>query len=242
MGAWEIRRFMERRCGGASIGSRRWALLRALAAAAALTLASPAAAVDQDGQVWIQMTGRIALNDRFKLWLEVQPRLGGDGMRQLLLRPALGYHFTPYFALYQGYAWTPTFDPFNSENRSCQESLFDNRLGDLRVINRTRFEQRFIEGVGGVSLRLRHLLRLTYPIDQGEQWLAAVSDEPFFTLNDATNGPRSGFDQNRVYLGLRRQLTRSFAVELGYLHQIVNKAADDDVSSHNAYVGLDFSL
>jgi hypothetical protein len=216
--------------------------LPARLALASLLCASPAAAVEQDGQVWMMASARIALEHDVKLWLEVQPRIGGDGASQLLLRPALGYQITPSWALYQGYAWTPSFEPFRSENRSYQESLLDLPLGELRIVNRTRFEQRFIEDVGGVSLRLRHMLRLTYPIDAAKRWLVAASDEAFATLNDASNGPRSGFDQNRAYVGIRRRITDAVALEVGYLHQFVNQAADDDLSRNNAFVWLDLAL
>lgn len=217
--------------------------VRALALAALLLLpgAVPARAVTQEGQAWFLGSARLTLPARFKLWLEVQPRIGGDGMSQLLLRPAIGYQFAPWWAFYQGYGWTPSFDPFTSENRSYQESLFDNALGDLRIVNRTRFEQRFIEDVDDVSLRLRHMLRLTYPLDRARRWFAAISDEPFVTCNDADGGPRSGFDQNRFYAGVRRQLTSSLAVEVGYLHQYVNRSANDDLSRNNAFVWLDLT-
>jgi len=222
--------------------SRRVPAYAALVGALLVLSPAPARAVTQDGQVWFLGTARITFAERFKLFLEAQPRVGGDGLRQVVLRSAVGYQFLPYWALYQGYGWTPNFNPYNDENRSYQESLFDNAFGDLRMINRTRLEERFIEGVEGVSLRLRHMLRLVYPLDEKRHWFAAVYDEPFVTLNDATNGPQSGFNQNRAYIGVRRQLSKAVAIELGYLHQYVDRPADDDVSSNNAVFWVDVSL
>jgi len=217
---------------------------RALLALAVLLLGgAPArASLTHEGQGWFQGIARVSLPQRFKLWLEVQPRVDGDGMSQLVLRPAIGYQVVPSWTLYQGYGWIPSFDPFKSENRSYQESLLETPVGELRMINRTRFEQRFIEGVDGVSLRLRHMLRFTYPIDSARTWLAAISDELFATCNDATDGPQAGFDQNRVYFGVRRQLTPTAALEVGYLHQFLYKPSDDDVSRNNAVVSLDVSF
>ena len=122
-----------------------------------------------DGQVWMQGIVRVALPGRFRLWLEAQPRVGGDGIRQLLLRPAIGWQVTPSWTIWQGYGFTPSFQPWRSENRLYQESLLDHSFGALRMINRTRLEERFIEGVDGVSLRARHLLRFTHPIDGGRR-------------------------------------------------------------------------
>lgn len=225
----------------ARICGRKIARVLSAALAGVSLLVPPARAVTQDGQVWIPITARVALPSRFRLWLEAQPRIGGDGMRMLLLRPAIGYQVLPNWSVYQGYAWTPTFNSFNSENRIYQESLFDDHWGDLRLVNRTRLEERFIDGVGGTSLRLRNMLRLTHPLDQAHHWYVALSDEPFATLNDTGGGPRSGFDQNRAFLGLRYQLTPNVAIELGYLNQYSNKRAED-VSSHNALLSLDLSL
>lgn len=227
-----------------AIGPRRRRALRYAVLAAALLglFPGPGRAVTQDGQVWFVGTARITFAERFKLFVEAQPRIGGDGLRQLLLRPAVGYQFLPYWALYQGYGWTPSFNPYNDENRVYQESLFDNALGGLRMVNRTRLEERFIEGVEGVSLRLRHMLRLMYPLDGKRNWFATFYDEAFVTLNDAGNGPQSGFDQNRAYIGMRRQLSKAVALELGYVYQYVNKPGDDDLSSNNAVVWVDVSL
>lgn len=218
--------------------------VRAMLALAALLLgAVPArASLTHEGQAWFQGIARVPLPQRFRLWLEVQPRVDGDGVTQLVLRPAIGYQVMPSWTLYQGYAWIPSFDPFNDENRSYQESLLEHAAAELRIVNRSRFEQRFIEGVDGVSLRLRHMLRFTYPIDEARTWLAAISDELFVNCNDATGGPQAGFDQNRVYFGVRRQLAPSTSLEIGYLHQFVYRPSDDDVSRSNAVVSLDMAF
>ncbi len=230
---------------GARDRRRRAFVLGATLLAAAFEVAftaGRASAATSDGQVWMQGIVRVALPRGMKLWLEVQPRIGGDGIRQLLLRPALGWQATPTWSIWQGYGFTPSFDPWRSENRLYQESLFDHSLGSLRMLNRTRMEERFIEGVEGVSLRARHLLRFTYPLDAGKRWFLAVSDEAFATLNDANGGPRAGFDQNRAYAGIRCQTTPTLALEIGFLHQFVNRTSDDDLSNDNAFVGFDLSL
>jgi hypothetical protein len=193
--------------------------------------------------VWVPLQARIKLNDRFRLWVEAQQRMGGNGMRQEILRSAIGYYPKPYWGLYLGYGWQPKFNDFVNENRAYQESLFDNYLGKLRIMNRTRFEQRFIEDVQGVSLRLRHQLRLVHPLWNSKHWFIAAQEEPFVNFNSPTNGPVGGFDQNRAYAGIRYQMTKSVAFELGYMNQYINKpSGEENVSSNNAVVTLDLSL
>ncbi len=213
-----------------------------LVLSAGILCASPARAAE-DGQVWVPIWARIKLNDRLKLWLEGQQRIGGNGMRQELVRSAIGYYPTPHWGLYLGYGWTPSFNDFRNENRIYQESLVDNRLGELRIFNRTRLEERFIEDVPGVSMRMRHMLRMVYPLAHSQHWYVAAYDEPFVTFNDRANGPIGGFDQNRAYAGIRYQLTPAVAFELGYMNQYINKApGSENVSSNNAVVTLDLSL
>jgi hypothetical protein len=205
-----------------------------------ITTAAPAAATDDDGQGWFLFTLQGPLPAGFRLFLEAQPRVGGDGMRQLLLRPAIGYPVTRRWSLWQGYAWTPTFEPFNGEHRSWQQSLLQFPLGPIRVVNRTRLEQRFIDGAGGVSLRARHMLRLVLPLDRRERWSLALYDEPFFTLNETGGGPATGFNQNRAYLGLARRLGENVSVELAYMAQYL-RGSGDDLLSHNSVLWLDYS-
>ena len=214
------------------------------AAMTALLLWPPPACAVEDGQVWVPIQARIKLDDRWKLWLEGQQRIGGNGMRQELIRAAIGYHVKPWWGLYLGYGWTPSFNDFRNENRIYQESLLDNHLGDLRIVNRTRLEQRFIEDIQGVSIRMRHMLRMTYPLERSHHWYLAAYDEPFVTFSDRLpGGPVGGFDQNRAYAGIRYQFTKAFALELAYMNQYLNKPpGQENVSSNNAVITLDFSL
>jgi len=224
------------------LGNRALRVIPAIALVALALCASPARAVE-DGQVWVPIQARVTLNDRFKLWLEAQQRIGGNGMRQEILRSAIGYYPKVWWGLYLGYGWQPSFNDFRNENRIYQESLLTNRLGSLRVYNRTRLEERFIEDVQGVSIRMRHMLRLVHPLWQSKHWFLAAQEEPFFTFNDRTNGPIGGFDQNRAYAGIRYQMTPVVAFELGYMNQYLNKPpGDENVSSNNAVVTVDFSL
>jgi len=232
-----------RRARGGLTRNRGLGGLIAVASIVGALWASPARAAG-DAQVWVPIQARIKLNDRWKVWLEGQPRIGGNGMRQQIIRTAVGYYPTPWWGLYLGYGWQPSFNDFRNENRIYQESLVDRYLGDLRIINRTRLEERFIEDVQGVSIRLRHMLRFVYPLERSKHWFLAMQDEPFVTFNDRRpGGPFGGFDQNRAYAGIRYQFTKAFAVELAYMNQYINKPpGDENVSSNNAVVTFDFSL
>lgn len=207
------------------------------------TARSVSAEVENQGQLWFLATARGPISGRWLAYLEAQPRISGSGMEQLILRPAVGYQLTKRWSLWQGYGWTPSFDPFRGENRIYQQSQVETPRGELPVhlVNRTRLEERWIEGVSGVSLRLRHMLRVVYPLDETKTWSLVAYDEPFVTLNRASGGPLPGFDRNRAFLGVGRGLGSGVNLEVGYLNQFVNTApGNSDLLTHTALVWLDY--
>lgn len=190
-----------------------------------ILISSTAFAQDTDSQFWTLIT----LNGRFKggwrLYTEVQPRWGNNygATSQLLLRPAVGYQIKPNLSVWLGYAWTPSFLPeFNSEDRYFQQFLLEDSYPGLDMINRFRLEQRAISGAGATSLRFRHMLRLSRPLEKTKRWAAVFYNELFWNLNTTPNGPEEGFDQNRAYFGFAYQVTRRTRLELGYLANFVN--------------------
>ncbi len=196
-----------------------------LGVALALAVTSPACADDVDTQQWTLFTVQKNLSDRWIGYFEVQPRIGQDisELERLIVRPAIGYRLNSKVSVWQGYGWTPLFEPgFADEHRIYQQLLYDDRFGNTAFTNRTRLEERFIEGAGGTAVRLRSMFRLTHPICADKKWALVGYDEFFFNLNSTDNGPVSGFDQNRLFLGVSRQVNPQLRVETGYLMNHIN--------------------
>lgn len=188
-----------------------------------------------DLEQWSVVTLDTKLPKRFRLYAEAQPRLGDNlsSMDRLLVRSALGYQVTKSMSVWQGYAWTPQlqrlnvqtgrfFDATDDEQRIFQQLLFENQWKKLKVVNRTRLEQRMIDNAGGTSVRGRHMLRLAYPLTKSKKWHGVAYNELFINLNDTKRGPQSGFDQNRLFVGVNRQLGKHVSLEVGYLNNPVN--------------------
>jgi hypothetical protein len=199
-------------------------LLRGAAVAAcalALSLpAVPARAADEDWQQWTLFLFQHEISDRWRAYFEIQPRIGSDftTFERLIVRPAIGYRLTPKLSIWQGYGWTPLFSPqFADEHRPFQQLLYEDRIGRTSLVNRTRLEQRVIEGAGDVSVRARNFLRLAHPISRDGRWTIVGYDEIFWNLNSTPNGPVSGYDQNRLFVGVSRHINPQFRVETGYL-------------------------
>lgn len=189
--------------------------------------------LQQDFQNWDVVTLTLPVSPNRKvLWYgEVQPRVGtiqhegpGGNYIQLLLRTAAGYRLNKKVSIWQGYAWAPIFSPRNiNENRIYQQLSINGKLGKVILENRTRLEQRWIEYTDGqMALRLRHRVQGLYPLGKEKKWFISVSDEAFVNFNSVPNGPSAGFEQNRLFVGVRRKLASYANAELGYLNQYVN--------------------
>ncbi|WP_373531373.1 DUF2490 domain-containing protein [Vampirovibrio sp.] len=209
-----------------------WMLLL-LAAMACCQLAFANEDLRNDFQNWdlVTITLPVTPGKKVQWYAEAQPRVGnlqdrgtsGD-FSQLILRTALGYRLTEKISVWQGYGWTPIFEPQNlNEHRIYQQLSVNGKWKRLLVNNRSRLEQRWIENTGGeTSIRLRHMARGMYPLDQREQWFLVAYDEFFITLKGVPNGPATGFDQNRLFVGLHRKLKGGVNAEAGYLNQYIN--------------------
>ncbi len=184
------------------------------------------AAIDHDMQLWFPLYNRLSLPGNFRGWLEANPRYGNNASEidQFLLRPAIGYQITPSLSLWQGYAWVTNYEPrFRDEHRLYQQLSYRHRFSRFKISSRTRFEERFIRNAVGTALRAREMVRGDIPFGQDERWALVIYDEMFMNLNTIRNGPKSGFDQNRFFVGINHKLTKTVAVDFGYQNQTINR-------------------
>ena len=195
------------------------------------------AGITHDGQFWFPLYNRFSLTDKLHGWFEVNPRFGDDmsEIHQLLIRPALGYRFSPNISLWQGYAWVTNYEPrFSDEHRLYQQLSYRRGLTLLNLSTRTRMEERFIRNARGVALRGRQFIRGNIPLDERKLWAFVVYDEVFVGFNTIRGGPRVGFDQNRIFVGVNRKISPQLNVDIGYQNQIINNRGPRfaDVMNH----------
>jgi uncharacterized protein DUF2490 len=197
---------------------------------------------------WLMSLSRIKLTELVNGYVDIQPRItmndtsGGknNALDTLLLRGALGYQITPSIGLYQGYAYIPTYDPKNVEHRSFQELFIKQPLRNNALAHRFRFEQRFIDSADETAYRFRYFGRYMRPLKAWQPNLSlAINEEIFINLNDANNGPQSGFDQNRLFVGFNYRINDSLAYEFGYQNQIINVSNNsNNVINHILFFGV----
>lgn len=200
-----------------------------------------------DSQVWVAafLTARITgrepdATSGLSAWLDLQARRGGAGVVSLV-RPALGYRFSKMASVWAGYANIGLWDdiPENRalEHRAWQQGLFTLPLDALTIQIRPRLEQRVRDGEPGVAFRARLFMRANVMFRPDVPLLLATWTEPFFHLNDADWGPRGGFDQNRLFLGLGIKGPAGTRVEAGYLNVTTSRPIGPSIA-HNVSLNL----
>jgi hypothetical protein len=214
---------------------------------AAVALGSPLvvwADTVHDEQAWANLTVQGPISDDLLYFAEVQPRFsdGGSRLDQLILRPAIGWRFSPDVTVYQGYARVtsrPEGRPNINEDRSFQQlSWIVSRPWGGEVSSRTRMEQRWRSDGGDVGWRFREMLRLEAPLRPGGKVAALGYAEAFFALNDTDWGADGGFDQLRSFVGAEIGVGGRSSVELGYLNQLINQPAGRTRMNHVLSIAL----
>jgi len=213
-----------------------------LVAPALLALsAAPAAAAEDDGNVWLGQFATINATDKVYVRLEAQERFTNDADRlgQLLLRSLVGYRITKDVNIGAGYAFVLT-DPVGpvelNEHRFYQE--LNVRLlsteGGVTLDSRTRLEQRTFEEREDTQWRLRQFVQLRVPVSGNNKIVAYT--EPFIDLDEGSV-QRGGLSIWRNFVGVSVPLAKGIEVVPGYLNQHVFRDGRDR-SDHTANINL----
>ena len=182
---------------------------------------------------------RFSPDSQLRWWFDGHYRLfdDSDGFGQSIIRPGIGLDFLENSALWAGYGWIRT-SPIQGEDidehRIWQQWTWSRTVDPLKIAARTRFEQRLIESSDDTGLRLRQFVRGQKTFGPGSKRTFVVWDELFIAFNDTDWGQRSGFDQNRVFVGFgfKKHHSSKWRVEIGYMNQTVNQPGPTDRSNH----------
>ena len=186
---------------------------------------------------WMLYFGNKQINKNINWHSEVQYRnynAIGD-LEQLLLRTGVGYNLTENnnnvlvgyaYILSQNYI-NETDNKFDvNEHRIYQQFITKQKIGNLKLQHRYRFEQRFVEE--DFKLRFRYFIGLNYPINKkeitGNTLYVSTYNEIFL------NSKNNVFDRNRLYGGLGYRLNDSLRFEIGYMNQFLNEGRRDQIN------------
>ena len=201
---------------------------------------------EEDGRFWLNINAQGALPVENLSWFaEIQPRWKEEGREfdQLIIRPAVLYKLSKQSSASLGYAHVTTHKKSGNqeENRLWQQFTYNfEPIETITLQSRTRLEQRHMEDASDTAHRLRQMLRVTRPFTSNLAVSLVMWDEVMFNFNDTDWGGRSGFDQNRLFLGASWQVIGA-KIEVGYINQYIN-ASNIDKENHVLSTTLGFNF
>lgn len=202
-----------------------------------VVVSAGAHATTDDTQMWFNTNTTGKITDKVLGYGEIQPRLMNDWneLNSVLYRAAIGYSVTDKWSVWGGYGLVHWNYPTHYvENRPYLQSTYNFSYAKLTVSNRTRFEGRRLEDRPKTGLRLRHLLRNMYLLNEANKVYFVLWDELFYNFNTIPGVNHEGFDQNRVFTGIGHKFGDKLQhlFEGGYLNQYVVKYEKANGSNH----------
>ncbi|SFS12521.1 DUF2490 domain-containing protein [Sphingomonas jatrophae] len=188
-----------------------------LTAIAALLIAGPVHAAQQDEQLWLQANTNLPLAAKLRVTLEQIARFGDrpGGLYQTEFGALLGYRISKQVELGFGYRRVGLYNSSaRDEDRLRQQVVAT--FG--RITTRFRVDERFHPEGSEIGFRIRPLIRYNHPL--GPKGLAAfISHESFLLPNATSWGQRSGYERMRNIIGLAVPIGRRMSADMGYLNQ-----------------------
>jgi hypothetical protein len=199
-----------------------------------------------DFQIWTAFFATdqlFAKTPSLTFWFDAHARRSDPGS-VLILRPGLGYAFTPWFSVWAGYAWNPVWSDATGERNDVrgpwEQFTFDHHVRRLTFQSRTRFEQFWSDVGDGMYPRLRQFVRTNVRPKESVPVGVALWDEAFFGLK-STSWADAGFFENRAFAGLAIFTGKTFRVEPGYM--LVNvKRGSTMLLGHTLAINMLFSF
>lgn len=197
------------------------------------------ASKDSDFGSWNTLVVTKDLNKQFSLINEVHLRFSHDITRlsQSLIRPSVNYKINNSHSLAAGYTWvysSTALAPKNTNEHNIWEQykyIFNFR--DLDLTSRSRLEQRFIQRVSKTNWRYRHFVEVKRSLNNKIIDFLSISDEMFFLLNDTARGiDNRGYSENRLYIGLGKNVDKQSTLQLGYQHQNIRRFGQNNFNAN----------
>ena len=197
----------------------------------------------QNNNIWLHYVGKnkIAKKTYFTLEATMRYANGFSEKQQYFVRPSFDYQLNKNLLASVGFTHYNTFVYGNPaifkrpipENHVWLQANFTHQIGDLKITNRLRDENRWV-GLATINSttnqleitdyayrnRLRYMPMLTYPLvkkDKNTLLSGFIGDEAF--LNIGKKAGATLFNQNRVIAGLGYNISKSSQIQLSFVHQ-----------------------
>jgi hypothetical protein len=114
---------------------------------------------------------------------------------------------------------------FSNENRLHQQITFNQKVGTVQLNQRFRIEERWIQKVVNFvpaneqryTTRFRYQLSMNIPLSSDKKIpMLSLADE--LMIQTGKDIIYNNFDQNRLFAGIRQQVSKSLSFDFGYMH------------------------
>lgn len=211
-----------------------------MSANAANAQAATAKEVNQQFQTWFSLNSTWHLTDRWGVIGDFHVRRN-NGVKDpsfYFARVAANYWLKERLTLAAGYAhmWNAPavegWSEFSDEHRIYQQALLSTKVDKTDLVLRLRNEQRWKEvmanddptGDWTFTNRVRMLFSFNFPLSRNNpNWSLVAADEILFNMGSSI--VYNTFDQNRVFLGVRQKLSKTWSYDIGYMNVYQQKSA-----------------
>jgi hypothetical protein len=193
----------------------------------------PAKQVNQQTQFWTSLNTTARISEKWSVIADIHIRRNNfmQDPNFYLVRGAGQYAIKPNFTVAAGYAhmWiAPSradWQAFVNENRLYQQAIFVTAIGKVNLVQRIRNEQRWQQiivndkpsGNWRFTDRVRYLISATIPISNNPYMpKPVISNELLVHFGKPV--VYNTFDQNRLFLGIRQQISKPLSFDVGYMH------------------------
>ena len=169
---------------------------------------------------WYEITSSNKISNKYSLFGSITSwnyELPAKKSHLLLGILGVNYHLNPKMSIGLGYAYgdiDSSFEvndiPHTKEHRILEQFIFNHKLNRIKLSQRFRLEQRFLEyeTENIIKHRLRYRFKGKIPINS--TLFVSIYDEIHFYLN------QFDFQQNRVFAGLGVSFNKNIEAEFGY--------------------------
>lgn len=192
--------------------------VRAVTGAAALLLATPAWAQQEDRQLWLQVNTNVPVTDRVRVTLEQIARWSDrqNGLYQTEFGALVGVKVARNVEFGFGYR---KVGAHNGNTAAPEDRIRQHVVATFGPITtRLRVDERFHPGGPEIGFRIRPLIRYNYKLKPNGLALFA-SHESFYLPNATRWGQREGYERMRNIVGVMVPIGKHVMADVGYLNQ-----------------------
>ncbi len=211
---------------------------------------SKAKEVNTQSQSWFSINSTVRLSKHWGFIADAHMRRNNfvADPSFYFLRGAVNYWITDNVTMAAGYGrmWlaptTPGWKQFAIEDRLYLQLQSTSKIGKIGILQRLRNENRWQQKMASDTFtgsykftdRIRYLLSATIPVFKNKKYPSLViSDE--LAIQFGKEVVYNTFEQNRIFFGIRQNITKTLSYDMGYMQVLQQKASGYQYDKNNTF-------